>query len=88
VGTRYSLEAVIRCGAGGWSVRGLGQIAKLGLQEIEIDRLGDELGGAILAGQALIVAMDGLQLLRDAAARSARDDGDRLACFLTKALAK
>src|SRR5215831_10029710 len=36
-------------------------MAKLGLQEIEIGRLGDELGGAILAGQAppLIVAIGG-----------------------------
>ena len=42
-------------------MRGVGQTAKLSLQEIEIDRLGDELGGAILAGQPppLIVAIGG-----------------------------
>ena len=42
-------------------MRGVGQTAKLSLQEIEIDRLGDELGGAILASQPppLIVAIGG-----------------------------
>jgi hypothetical protein len=58
VDAKDSLEAAIR-GSAEYSVRGVGQIAKLGLQEIEIDRLGDELGRTILAGQAppLIVAI-------------------------------
>src|SRR6516162_5822838 len=35
-GRNDSLEAAIR-GSGGYSVRGIGQIAKLGLEEIKID---------------------------------------------------